>query len=207
MRTRTCTACGETKPIEGFPIKRGRCKPCYTKYKTELHRRPINKAKKKEYQLQTIKDGRFKIRMEKRRPYMNDYLKKYYRANKKNLLKSQAERNKVRRREDTVYKLTVNLRQRTRNAIKLKSKVGSAVRDLGCSGMELIIHLEKKFVGDMNWGNYGKLWNIDHIIPLSLFDLEDRSQFLKASHFTNLQSMLSSENFSKGNRLKVCNAS
>ena len=39
----------------------------------------------------------------------------------------------------------------------------------------------------MTWGNYGKFWEIDHILPLASFDLTDREQFLRSIHWTNLQ--------------------
>ena len=39
----------------------------------------------------------------------------------------------------------------------------------------------------MSWDNYPRLWEIDHIVPLSAFDLTDRKQFLEACNYTNLQ--------------------
>ena len=39
----------------------------------------------------------------------------------------------------------------------------------------------------MTWENWGKVWHIDHIEPLCSFDLEDREEFLKVVHYTNLQ--------------------
>lgn len=43
--------------------------------------------------------------------------------------------------------------------------------------------------------------NIDHIKPLASFDLTDRSQFLEACHYTNLQPLWSEDNIEKSNKL------
>lgn len=64
--------------------------------------------------------------------------------------------------------------------------------------MELKQHLEKLFQPGMTWENWSRDgWHIDHIVPLSSFDLTDREQFLKACHFSNLQPLWAKENLSK----------
>ena len=50
-----------------------------------------------------------------------------------------------------------------------------------------------------NWSRYG--WHIDHIVPLSFFDLSDRKQLLQACHYTNLQPLWAEENRKKSNRM------
>lgn len=96
-------------------------------------------------------------------------------------------------------KLARSLRSRLKHALKNNQKTGSAVSDLGCSISDFKQHLESKFQFGMNWENYGTFgWHIDHIKPLSSFDLTNRSQFLEACHFTNLQPLWASENRKKG---------
>jgi hypothetical protein len=82
--------------------------------------------------------------------------------------------------------------------LKRSQKTGSAVRDLGCTISELKKHLESKFQLGMTWGNRGKEWHIDHIIPLAQFNLQDRQQFLIACHYTNLQPLWAKDNIVKG---------
>jgi len=102
------------------------------------------------------------------------------------------------------YRIRCALRSRLYSALKNNAKVGSAVRDLGCSIPELKLHLESLFKPGMSWDNYGLSgWHIDHIIPLSSFDLSNVEQFKKACHYTNLQPLLATENLSKGGKLQA----
>ena len=97
-------------------------------------------------------------------------------------------------------KLRRALRNRLRKAIKTGARAGSAVQDLGCSILELRCYLENKFCSGMSWTNWGA-WHIDHIIPLSSFDLTDREQFLRACHYTNLQPLWAVDNLKKHNKI------
>jgi hypothetical protein len=123
------------------------------------------------------------------------YGKEYYEANKEKQFKYQ----KNRKKTDIQFKLSCAIRSRLYTSIKDKCKVGSAVKDLGCSVDELIIYLESKFQEGMSWDNWKHDgWHIDHIKPLASFDLTDRNQFLEACNYTNLQPLWAKDNFSKG---------
>lgn len=99
---------------------------------------------------------------------------------------------------DLEYKLANNLRTRLNAAIRNGAKSGSAIRDLGCTIEELIVHLEKLFLPGMTWSNWAlKGWHIDHIKPLASFNLMDKEQFLQACHYTNLQSLWVEEHKNK----------
>lgn len=56
----------------------------------------------------------------------------------------------------------------------------------------------------MTWDNYGNgdnKWNIDHIIPISKFNLSIESEQFKAFHYTNCQPLWHKFNIKKGNRI------
>jgi hypothetical protein len=101
------------------------------------------------------------------------------------------------------YRIAHNLRSRLRLAIRNNHKSGSAVEDLGCSIEEFREYLSERFQPGMTWDNWGfgeGMWHIDHVTPLSHFDLTDREQFLAANHYTNMQPMWQPENLRKNNR-------
>lgn len=84
-------------------------------------------------------------------------------------------------------RITRSLRKRTYTFFKT-GKLSSAL--LGCS----IAHLRQwfQFNFDANqslgftWANYGKKWEIDHVIPCYVFDLTDPKQRRACFHWTNL---------------------
>ena len=107
-----------------------------------------------------------------------------------------------RLKENINFGLSHALRTRINMAIQRGSKKGSAVRDLGCSIDFLVKYLESKFEQGMTWENRGMYtWHIDHIVPLSSFNLEDREEFKKAVNYTNLQPLWAKDNLSKRNKI------
>ncbi len=111
--------------------------------------------------------------------------------------KQEATKRRKRYKEDIQFRLGILLRSRISHLLTS----GSAVRDLGCSLGGFKSYLEAKWQPGMNWDNYSLHgWHIDHIIPLSSFDLTNSKEFEKACHYTNLQPLWSYDNLSKGNR-------
>lgn len=108
-------------------------------------------------------------------------------------------RHKERLKTDKVYALKISLRIRLNQVLAGREKKGSAVELLGCSGDELVLYLESRFQEGMSWSNRSE-WHIDHIIPLSKFDLQNPDELAKACHYTNLQPLWAIDNFKKGNK-------
>lgn len=105
-------------------------------------------------------------------------------------------------------RLAHNLRFRVYAALNKKNKSISTLSSMGCSLKELMSYLERLFVGGMSWDNYGTGgWHVDHVKPLSLFDLDDKKQYLEAFHYTNLQPLWAHDNLSKGNKYEVADES
>ena len=127
-----------------------------------------------------------------------------YRNNNKNIINEKKMKYYYENKNNVSFKIANNIRVRLRRALKNNQKVGSAVKDLGCSVEELKCYLESMFDLDMSWDNCGLHgWHIDHIKPLSSFDLSNREELLKACHYTNLQPLWAKDNLTKGNKITL----
>jgi len=71
----------------------------------------------------------------------------------------------------------------------------------GISGVKLREWIESKFTKSMTWENYGKRWHLDHIFPISRFDLSDPEQVKVACNWQNLQPLLRRANARKSNKI------
>lgn len=71
---------------------------------------------------------------------------------------------------------------------------------LGATKSEVRRFLEDSFTRVMNWGNYGAYWTVDHVYPLSCFDLTREDHRAVAFHYTNIQPLEAEANMRKGAR-------
>ena len=145
--------------------------------------------------------------IKKRKDYYNSIkdttkLKEYKKKYRKEHLEQRRMYMNERYANDIQYKLSRIVRGRLWKVVSREQKVGSAIHDLGCTLEELKIYIENQFKEGMTWDNWKPDgWHLDHIKPLSKFDLTDPIQFKEAVHFTNLQPLWWNENLSKGNKI------
>jgi hypothetical protein len=102
-------------------------------------------------------------------------------------------------RKNPVARIKLGLRKRVRSLIKSKGFSVSAL--VGCNSITLRSWLEEKFKRGMTWDNYGRVWVVDHKIPLASFDLSIPEQRAIACHYTNLQPLTHRENSEKGDSI------
>lgn len=129
--------------------------------------------------------------------------KEYLSKNKIRISETKRKRENYRYNNDLMFKIRKSLRARLNKALSRNYKTGSAVNALGISINDFKDYIEKLFQPGMSWENWGKLdgWEIDHIVPLSSFNLTNTEELNKACHYTNLQPLWSIDNRIKGNRL------
>jgi hypothetical protein len=81
------------------------------------------------------------------------------------------------------------------------SKKSKMRQYIGCSPAFFRGWLEAQFHDGMTWDNYGKVWVVDHIVPLKWWDVKNYPDHLyEASHYSNLQPMFKRDNIIKGAR-------
>lgn len=112
--------------------------------------------------------------------------------------KAEALRIKEKRKNDPLWGLSKNLSKAIWECLKGRKGGRSWKILVSFTIEELKIHLEFLFDENMSWSNYGSYWHLDHIKPLSWFNLE--TEFDKAWDISNLQPMEGIANISKGNR-------
>jgi hypothetical protein len=111
-----------------------------------------------------------------------------------------------------------NIKERFRAAMKRKRqgyKMGDLIRDAikrggasakfedfaGYSTEQLKLHLEAQFTKGMNWERFrlGEI-HIDHIVPISSFDLSNPDELRGAWAITNLRPLWARDNLMKSNK-------
>lgn len=129
------------------------------------------------------------------------------RYNQKHRIKVNARKAKYareRRKVDPGYRLKANCRLRIRNALKgLEGahKSAKTLKLLGCSTEFFKCYLEHQFSPEMSWENYGSFWQVDHVMPVSKFNLFTPEGQRNAFHYSNCKPLESIKNASKGARM------
>jgi hypothetical protein len=97
--------------------------------------------------------------------------------------------------------LRISLRKRVNHFIK--NRIGKNTfeilldcdRDTIIKWFEYVFNDDKKY--NMSWDNFGKVWQIDHVIPCASFDLTDEKEKQQCFHWTNLCPVPKSYNLAK----------
>lgn len=97
-------------------------------------------------------------------------------------------------------RIAENIRSRIYTAMFNNNCLPAAERFLGCTIPEYKAYLESKFLEGMSWSNRGHgigKWCIDHVRPVSFYDLTDPEQLKQCFHYLNTQPIWFRENIAK----------
>lgn len=226
MTNKTCSKCNKEFPATneyfykkvdgkyGLTTKCKNCakecvKKCYNKHqdkrlnqKKEYYKSNCTTINKKNYKYQSINKEKIS---EQRKQYRQNNIEKIKIANKNWRQNNKYKLNeyyRLKAKNDLNFRLARNIRSRIKATIKGHIKSQSSLELLGCSLEQVRQHIESKFQEGMGWNNwsfYG--WHIDHIRPISSFDLSDPVQQEQCFHYTNLQPLWAKDNLSKGDKI------
>lgn len=218
-----CKQCYSKKSIEYYKNNKDKCDK-KSKEWTEK-----NKEKSKEIKKRWKDKNRLKIRLIEINK-KNDLYKNYYNLNtpicllcgKKITFEKYLKSNGSAKTCNSVCKSKLdikNQKKRYKNDInfKLRSILNSCIKSYlkryntckkdnivgltGCTIPFLRNYLESQFTPEMNWGNKGIFWDIDHIIPSSLYDLTIKEEQKKCFNWRNLRPLPKIDNIKKSNNI------
>jgi hypothetical protein len=179
------------------------CDKC-RQYKKEYKKENAEKVKKnnKEYykeNAEKVKENNkeyYKLNTkkikERTKKYQKEYIKEY--------------RNNIRKNNFKLYLIHLQRGQINRCfKSSLLNKNKHSIEYLGCDIETFINHFQKKidyFNNNIASDEIMTFHNIhiDHIKPVSKFNLDDEDEFLKCSHYTNMQPLLAKDNMEKSNK-------
>ena len=178
----------------------------YIKKYYQKNKKEIDKKHKKYYEENREElCKKHKKYYEENKEKLKETTKKYYEENKEKLKKTRKEYQKNRRKKDINFKLKQyvgnSIRQYMRNKIIVKNERTEKL--IGYNILFLKKYLENQFNKNMNWDNYGSYWQIDHIIPQSLFDFTNENEVKKCWDLNNLRPLNKKDNNSKNNSLNI----
>jgi len=162
-----------------------KCKECIKNYRKKYNKE--NKNKIKEYNTKN-KDKNKQVKQEyykNNKEIHNIRVKKWQLQNKDKMKKYEK---KYKEKNKIYFKIKNSIFCRLWISIKNKSKKQYKTEQyLGCSIDNYKEYLENLFHPEMNWGNYGTIWEIDHIVPVSTFNLCKEEEILKCFNYKNTQ--------------------
>jgi len=99
-------------------------------------------------------------------------------------------------KEDPKFRFFNGMRSRVKEFLRKKNshKENKLFKYIGCSKQHFINHIEKQFRQGMSWDNWGKVWELDHIVPLASFKDLNEKNFNIAFNYRNHQPLLVKEN-------------
>lgn len=200
-----CSKCKEIKELNEFhkdsTTKDGlsySCKLC--KHKSNIINKDKNNKRFKEHyqKIKLIHNERVRKNYHNNRDKNIEYHRNRYANNKeqhsilckkwrdKKYPKIELSEEQLRLKYDK-RKLETKLRSWVKEAIKKELINSKSISILGCSIQECRQYIESQFLPEMNWSNYGKIWEIDHIVGCCNFDLFKLEEQQKCFHYTNLR--------------------
>jgi hypothetical protein len=181
METQICKYCNNQVLIALFRKNRKKCKNCEKKYGREYRNNEHGKQKAKTW------SNNNKAR--------HTILQSEWAKNNRNHLNNKYN---VRTKSDHNFKIKKACQRQL--LLNLK-KTSTTMKYLSCDIDLFIKWLSFCFDKNMNMNNHGSYWHLDHVIPISLFDLQAEEEIRLCFHYLNYMPLPAKDNISKQNKI------
>lgn len=179
--TQLCKYCGLEVNINLFRHNRKKCKSCEKEHGRNYRHSEIGKTKAKKW-TENNKEIHAKLQSnwaKNNRQHLNDkYNSRYH--------------------NDFQFKMKKMCHKHLLNNLKKKS---STMKYFSCDIKLFTKWLKYCFTEQMNMKNHGSYWHLDHVIPISLFDLTKSEEVYLCFHYLNYMPLEGKENILKQNKI------
>jgi hypothetical protein len=198
-----CTSCNLKKPSNMFLKNRSLCNACNNEKRRDKYNHDEELRQKLIQNATIFKQAKAEERRQKKEKEIGKDNKKCSKCStikpmsnfRYNRLKC-----KICERDDPLEKLKRSIRRRTWDALNSK-KNKHTIEYLGCDS-ETYLQWILNYNADYTIENRDK-WHIDHVIPISHFDLDNPDEQLIAFNWRNTMPLSARENLAKNNRIIV----
>lgn len=181
METQLCKYCNNQVNLDLFRKNRKKCKNCERKDGREYRQSDYGKEKAISWSTNN-KQRHVELQSEwakNNRRYLND---KY----------------NARIKVDFNFKMKYMCKKHLLNNMNKKS---TTMKYFSCDITLFTSWLTYCFTDKMNIENHGSYWHLDHVIPVTLFNLENEEDLRLCFHYLNYMPLPGKENMSKHNKI------
>lgn len=205
MKTKKCKKCNETLPISEYSISYTRkdgslgyntlCHKChYQRHRDKKlanSRKHYSAEKSRKYYIENQDKIKHRsLQQYHKNPEKSKELATQWRKDNperhKELSREYGKKYAKQNRNNPDFLIKECLRSSLYRGIK-QNRDSLVLRKLGITFTEYKKYIESKFKPEMNWDNWGDVWELDHIIPICDWDMTNKEEVNKCFHYSNTQ--------------------
>lgn len=209
MKSKRCSKCLIEKELGEFSKSKSskdrlqhHCKSCNKEYL--IKNNDYIAKRRQEYYIKNKEEFSRKYKIYSQTPKAKELRKQHqqkYHAKPDIIIKTNA--NKLKYYRIFKNQLAGKIRHRLWCAFSGATKSARTEELLNCPFEFFQDYILSKCPPEWTTENYGKVWVLDHIVPISRFDFTDSRQVAKCCHYSNWQPLSKIDNLIKGNTFEL----
>jgi uncharacterized protein (DUF983 family) len=203
--SQVCNTCSDSKDISEFIKNRNICKTCNnnkrrTKYENDDDHRKKLIQRASTFKHDKVIDRQLRINLNAEIIGLQNKKCEYcYEIKSSEKFRFNRLRCRDCERDEPVGKFKRCVRSRIYIALK-RNKTKRTIKYLGCTNNEYFDWI-MTYNENYNLENYGNVWHIDHVIPISKFNLDNEDEQSLAFNWRNTMPLSAQDNLKKGSKI------